>query len=268
MKVRWLMVTKERYKVGSVARALRLVDLIAAAPHNGLTLSDLTKELGVSKSTVFALLQTLMEAGYVRQTKPGPRYLPGISLVRLGDLAGGHLPFGEVAQPIMHRLSRATGLTIRASVNDGGHPVFVSRVDAPGNIRFLTLLGARELPHVSSAGKAMLAQMSDADIAQVIEQTGLPKRTKNTRTELSQLMNDIRRIRATGYAIDDEEDDVGVFCVGAAFFDHSGRCVGAISATGIKRELSQRAVEQLGRQVVDAAAEITHALGGKIRKQA
>ena len=132
----------------------------------------------------------------------------------------------------------------------------------------MTLLGARELPHVSSAGKAMLAQMSDADIAQVIEQTGLPKRTKNTRTELSQLMNDIRRIRAIGFAIDDEEDCEGIFCIGSAFFDHNGRCAGAISATGIKRELSQRAVEQLGRQVVDAAAEITYALGGKIRKQA
>ena len=187
---------------------------------------------------------------------------------RLGDLAGGHLPVGEIAQPIMHRLSRATGLTIRTSINDGGHPVFVSRVDAPGNIRFLTLLGARELPHVSSAGKAMLAQMSDGEIAQVIEQTGLPRRTKNTRTELSQLMADIRKIRVAGYAIDDEEDCEGIYCVGAAFFDHNGRCVGAISATGIKRDLSQRAVEQLGRQVVEAAGEITYALGGKVRKQA
>ena len=262
------MATKERYKVGSVARALRLVDLIAAAPQSGLTLSDLTKELGVSKSTVFALLQTLMDAGYVRQTKPGPRYLPGISLVRLGDLAGGHLPVGEIAQPIMHRLSRSTGLTIRVSINDGGHPVFVSRVDAPGNIRFTTSLGARELPHVSSAGKAMLAQMNDSEIAQVIEQTGLPKRTKNTRTELRQLMVDIQRIRVTGFAIDDEEDCDGIYCVGAAFFDHNGRCAGAISATGIKRDLSARAVEQLGRQVATAAAEITSALGGKVRKQA
>lgn len=262
------VVTKERYKVGSVARALKLVDLIAAAPQSGLTLSDLTKELGVSKSTVFALLQTLMEAGYVRQTKPGPRYLPGISLVRLGDLAGGHLPVGELAQPIIHRLSRSTGLTIRVSINDGGHPVFVARVDAPGNIRFLTLLGSRELPHVSSAGKAMLAQMSDGEIAQVIGSTGLPRRTKNTRTQLAQLMNDIRRIRAIGYATDDEEDCEGIFCVGAAFFDHSGRCVGAVSATGIKRELSQRAIDQLGKQVIDAAHEVTIALGGKVRKQA
>jgi IclR family acetate operon transcriptional repressor len=109
--------------------------------------------------------------------------------------------------------------------------------------------------------------MSDTEISQIIEETGLPKRTEHTRTELSQLMNDIRRTRATGFAIDDEEDCEGIFCVGAAFFDQNGRCAGALSATGIKREISQRAARQLGGQVVEAAAEMTHALGGKIQKR-
>ena len=251
-----------RYTVGSVVRALRLLDVVAAGPADGLTVSELARSLGTSKSTSFALAHTLADQGYLRATEPGPRYQLGLALVRLGDVSANRLPLGALCRPVLHALMTRTGLTTRAAVNDGWQPMFVERVDAPGAIRFYTPLGVPELAHVSSAGKAILAELGDNEVAAVVSTTGLTRRTPKTITNLTELLADLASTRRRGYAVDDEEDVEGVFCVGAAFFDHTGACAGAISATGIKRDLPPRAVEDLGQAVRAAANSVTDQLRG------
>ncbi len=249
-------------RVAGVARALNLIEVITLGPVEGFSLTELSKAIGISKSSTLALLRTLVDAGYVRTRNPGPRYLPGMALVRLGDQSRATQPIDEIAQGFIHQLAQETGMTIRVAINDGGRPVFVSRVDAPGSIRFHTMLGVREAPHVSSAGKAILAQLSDDEIAAVIEETGLDARTRHSHTTMASLMRDINQIRERKYAIDDEEDVEGVFCIGAAFFDHAGNCVGAISATGIKTPARQKRIAFYGGLVVKHAEALTRELRG------
>ena len=255
-----------RYTVGSVARALRLLEAIADGPADGLTLSEISRELGTSKSTAFALVHTLADQGYLRAVDPGPHYLLGLALVRLGDVSADRLPLGPLCRPILHQLSTQTGLTTRAAVNDDSQPMFVERVDAPGAIRFHTPLGVPELAHVSSAGKAILAELPDEEVTALLGRAGMPRRTPKTITDLDELLADLAATRRRGYAVDDEEDVEGVFCVGAAFYDHAGSCAGAISATGIKRDLPPRAVEDLGQAVRAAADQVTALLRGTPRR--
>ena len=257
---------ESRYTVASVARALRLVDIVAGGPIDGLTVSEIARSLGTSKSTAYALARTLADQGYLRTTDPGPRYQLGLALVRLGDVSANRLPLGQLCRPVLHALTARTGLTTRAAVNDAFQPMFVERVDAPGAIRFYTPLGVPELAHVSSAGKAILAELTDEQVAELIAGTGLTRRTPKTITSLPELLADLAATRRRGYAVDDEEDVEGVFCVGAAFYDHTGGCAGAISATGIKRDLPPRAVEDLGQAVRSAAAQITEQLRGIPRR--
>lgn len=251
-----------RYTVGSLHRALRLIDLIAAGPSEGMTVSDLARQLGASKSATFGLARTLLDFNYLRVIEPGTRYQLGLALVRLGDISSSGLPLASICQPILHELSAKTRLTIRAAVNDSGRPMFIARVDAPGAIRFHTPLGVPELPHVSSAGKAILSTLSDRDVAGIIAETGMPQRTSKTITTLQRLLDDLAVARSRGYAIDDEEDLAGVFCIGAPFHDHTGACAGAISATGIKRERTTEAINDLGLLVRASADSITRTLGG------
>jgi len=251
-----------RYTVGSLHKALRLVDIVASGPAAGLTVSELARQLGASKSSTFALARTLLDFNYLRVIEPGTRYQLGLALVRLGDISSSGLPLAAICQPVLHDLNAKTGLTIRAAVNEGGRPLFIERVDAPGAIRFHAPLGVPELPHVSSAGKAILATMTDREVASVIAESGMPRRTPNTITTLQGLFDDLAIVRQRGFAIDDEEDFEGVFCIGSAFLDHSGACVGSISATGIKRDLPEQAVLDLGAQVRDSAEAITRMLGG------
>ena len=254
--------TASRYTVASVVRALRLLDVVAQGPSEGVTVSEAARALGTSKSTAFALARTLVDQGYLRATEPGPHYQLGLALVRLGDVSANRLPLGQLCRPVLHDLSTRTGLTTRAAVNDCGQPMFVERVDAPGAIRFYTPLGVRELAHVSSAGKAILAELDDRAVEALTETTGLTRRTRKTITTLTELLADLAATRRRGYAVDDEEDVEGVFCIGAAFFDHAGACAGAISATGIKRDLPPRAVDDLGQAVRAAADSITDQLRG------
>jgi len=257
-----------RYTVGSVVRALRLLDVVAEGPAQGLTVSEVARALGTSKSTAFALAHTLADQGYLRAADPGPRYQLGLALVRLGDVSANRLPLGQLCRPVLHALSTRTGLTTRAAANDAGQPMFVERVDAPGAIRFYTPLGVPELAHVSSAGKAILAELGDDEVAALVATTGLTRRTRKTITSLPELLADLAATRRRGYAVDDEEDVEGVFCVGAAFFDHTGACAGAISATGIKRDLPPRAVEDLGQAVRAAANSVTDQLRGTPQRAA
>lgn len=259
---------ESRYTVGSVARALRLLNVVAEGPADGLTVSELARGLGTSKSTAFALAHTLAGQGYLRTTDPGPRYQLGLALVRLGDVSANRLPLGQLCRAVLHALSARTGLTTRAAVNDGSQPMFVERVDAPGAIRFHTPLGVPELAHVSSAGKAILAALSDDEVAALVAGTGLQRRTPKTITSLNELLIDLHATRKRGYAVDDEEDVEGVFCIGAAFYDYTGACAGAISATGIKRDLAPTAVDALGQAVRAAADQVTDQLRGTPRRLA
>jgi IclR family acetate operon transcriptional repressor len=246
-----------------VARALDLIDLVASVPAEGISVSEIARELGVSKSTAYALARTLVDRAILRAVDPGPRYQPGMALIRLGDVATRSTPLGGVVQPILLDLSRDTGLTSRAAVVSNGYPVFIARIDSPGAVRFHTPLGVPELPHTSSAGKAILATLSHDEVARIATECGLPRRTRKTIATLEDLEADLAITRRRGYAIDDEEDVEGVFCIAAAFFDHAGRCAGAVSATGIKVDLPSRRVEELGAVVKDAARRLTNVFGGR-----
>jgi len=252
----------DRYTVRSVARAMRLINIIADGPPEGLTLSALSRSLGASKSTTLALARTLTTSGVLRDARPGPRYCLGTALIRLGDITRRQLPLGEICRPALAELAGQTKMTSRVAVCDDGYPVFIERVDGPGSVRFHTPLGQREVPHTSAAGKAMLATMTEQEVRAICAATGMVRRTAHTITDVDSLLANLALARANGFAVDDEEDAEGIFCVGAVFFGHDGSCAGAVSVTGIKGDLPAWRMNELGRMVQRYASKISESLGG------
>jgi IclR family transcriptional regulator, acetate operon repressor len=252
----------DRYTVRSVARAMRLINIVADGPQQGLTLSDLARALGASKSTTLALARTLTSAGVLRDSRPGPRYNLGTALIRLGDITRSQLPLGDICRPVLTELADLTKMTARVALWDDGYPVFIERVDGPGSVRFHTPLGQREVPHASAAGKAMLATMSEDQVRTICGSTGLQHRTANTITDIDSLLANLALARRNGFAVDDEEDAEGIFCAGAVFFGYDGSCAGAISVTGIKGDLPAWRVNELGRTVRRYADQVSESLGG------
>lgn len=255
-------VNQDRYKVQSVSRALDLVAIIANGPNDGLSLSELSKAIGTSKSTALALVRTLVSHGYLSDAKPGPRYCLGMNLVRLGDIASQQLPLGELSRPLLAQIAEDTKMTSRVAINDEGYPIFIERFDGPGSVRFYTPLGQREVPYASAAGKAILSTMPEDDMRRICTETGLKPRTSHTITDIDTLVDNLSLARRRGYAVDDEEDAEGIFCAAAPFFDHNDNCVGAISVTGIKGDLPAWRVDEIGRTVRIYAEKLTELLGG------
>ncbi|WP_018182847.1 IclR family transcriptional regulator [Kaistia granuli] len=256
--------TDERYRVQSLGRALDLLDKIAESGQAGARLTDLARDIGLSKPAAYAILVTLRARGVVTDVGEGMtrRYRLGLSLLRLGDLAVANTGLAEVALPVLRDLTQMIGMTSRVAMMDDGFAVVIGRVDAPGAIRFDAALGRRERPHCSGVGKVLLAAMPRNKALELVERVGHPARTPHTLSTLEALDADLDRIVARHYALDDEEDHAGIICVAAAVFGRGGQTVGAISVTTLKQLLPLESVDKIAGPLVQHADLISRALGG------
>ena len=253
-----------RYRVQSIERAFGVLEALADAGADGLAVSDLGRSVGVSKSATYSILQTMLAHGFVADSGSGMsrRYRLGMALARLGDVVVSQIGLRDVVMPILRSLTTDTGLTSRAAVLDAPYAIVIGRVDVPNSaVRFAASLGKREHLHSSAVGKAMLSTLPAADVRAIVEEAGLPGKTSRTITDVEPLLGELVLVAGRGYAVDDEEDSEGVFCVGSAIRDHTGRCIGAISVTGIKLDLPAWRVHQIGESVVEHAAQVSGQLG-------
>ncbi|WP_449278347.1 IclR family transcriptional regulator [Leucobacter sp. GX24907] len=248
-------------QVQSVARALSILNMLGDPQHSsGLGLTQIAQELGVSKSTAHALLQTLKQYGFVTRIEPGPRFLLGMSLMRLGEKARKRMPIIDAAQPVLQSLASATRTTSRLAVVDHGYPLYVSFVEQPGNIQFTAQIGKRERPHTTGVGKVILASMSDDEALAHVLKSGLDPITPHTITDPDELVAELHRIRDRGFAVDQEEESIGIKCVAAGFSDPAGHCIGAISVSGLAVHMTPERIEEVAVIVKDHAERLSASL--------
>ena len=254
----------DKYPLRSVGRALDVLQALGSGASKGMSVGEIAEAIGVSRSTAFTLLQTMVTRGFVADTRIGGArlYRLGLALVLLGDRALADMNITQIATPILQQLTDATQLTSRLAVLDDGYAVAIGRVDAPGPFRMTASLGRRELPHCSSVGKALLARLPIDRVMAILTRLGMPRRTEHTLTSQAALLADLRDVAMRGYAFDNEEDNIGVVCVGAAVYDRSGEAVAAISVTSMKLERSDEDLHELGASVCAYADRISLLLGG------
>lgn len=252
-----------KYEVKSVARALQLLELLAEHADDGLSVTEAAAAFRASKSATFAMLQTLVARGYATDLDPGPRYRLGPAVLRLSDSHIRSMTLIDLVRPAMRALAEETGWTSRLAIHENGYPVFIDRIDGQGSVRFHTPLGLREMPHRSAAGKAILAALDEDLVRLIAQETGLPRRTPNTITDVDSLLADVELVRNRGFAVDDEEDEPGVLCVGASFQGRDGSPAGAVSITGLKADMPDWRLQELGRTVRSHADEMALAIGGQ-----
>lgn len=203
------MPTDQPPGVRSLERAFELLEHLADAGGQ-LALTELAELSGLPMPTIYRLMRTLVNRGYVRQ-EPSRRYALGPRLIRLGETAERLL--GLWARPTLARLVDEVGETANMAVLEGDEAVYVSQVPSRHSMRMFTEVGRRVRPHCTGVGKALLAQLPEAVAREVIARVGMPAYTPNTITDPTVLLKELTEIRRRGYAIDDEEQEVGVCCV-------------------------------------------------------
>ncbi|MFJ2553850.1 IclR family transcriptional regulator [Microbacterium sp. NPDC087591] len=253
---------KKASRVQSVERAIDILDALIVCA-SGATVTEVAARVGGSKSAVFATLQTLCARGLVRSAGTGMdrRYWLGLRLTYLGEIALSRVTLRDLAMPHLRALTDEVDLTSRVATRVDNYVVVVGRVEGASGIRFELHMGQKEYLHSSAVGKAILATLSDQEVARTVALTPMVRRTAKTIPSVPALLVDLSKIRERGFSIDDEEDADGVVCIGAPILDRSGRAAGAISVTRLKAGLRREEIVRVGRAVADHAKRISFALG-------
>ncbi len=243
----------------SVTKAFRIVELLAAKPDGGMTLAELSLQLSMPKSTTHRYLATLVALGLTERDGTD-RFRLGTKVV---ELAGSFLANSDLRREgsaVLEDLAAKTGETVHLAVPSGGEVVYIAKVESIHALRMYSHIGARLPMHSTSLGKAILAHLPAARIDEIIL-APLTARTARTITSARELAAELERIRQQGFAIDDEENEIGVCCVGAPVFDYMAAPVAAVSISGPITRMSRERCVTLGPMVRDAALTVSRRIG-------
>jgi IclR family acetate operon transcriptional repressor len=245
-----------RRAVGSVARAIQLLDTLAAS-DSGLGVNELARRIGVNASTASRLLATLQKAGFVERVEGGP-YRLGLKLVALSDRVLAQLDVRQLARPLLTRLVTGTGETATVSLPGEGAAVTVDFVPSPASVVSMARVGRPSVPHATAVGKVMLAF---GDRAAGEERT-LTVFTDKTITDPDVLARELTGVRERGWAEAVGEREPDLAALAAPVFGRGGRLVAILGVQGPVSRLPGSARRELRQPLLDAATELGRALGG------
>ena len=250
--------------VQTIERTSLILDILGRSPQ-GLSIGELSEKTGLPKGTTHRLLTSLAYFDHVRQDSKTKNYHLGFKLVELGNLLLSHLDYRTEAHPYLVELAERTKETVHMVILDRSEVLYVDKVDAgqhAGGLRMASMLGSRIPTHCSAVGKVMLAFLPEEKVAEIVSDKGLPRRTENTITDLEELKTHLQHIREQGYALDDEENEKGIKCIGAPIWDQGGQIIAAISISvpGI-RIRTDTLLTTYKDQVVETAMKISNKLG-------
>ena len=250
--------------VQTIERTALILEILGQA-SDGMSLGGLSEKVELPKGTTHRLLASLAYFGFIRQDRVSKHYHLGFKLVELGNQLLSHIDLRKEAHPYLVELSDEVQEIVHLVVLDQDKALYIDKVDfysRRGGLQMVSRLGAKISLHCSAVGKAMLAFMDKSDAERIIQNIHFNRLTDNTITDPHELKKHLEKIRAEGYAIDNEENEKGVRCVGAPIFNETGEVVAAMSVSGPTTRMTFRKIDSiLKSRVTETAMRISRKLG-------
>ncbi|SDI18882.1 IclR family transcriptional regulator [Aliiruegeria lutimaris] len=246
--------------IQSVQRALQILDLYDEATPE-LKITEISNRLGLHKSTLHALLKTLQEQGYIDQNAENGKYRLGLKLVERGTLVVNSIDLRGRANPFLAALSRRTGKTTHLGILDGRDGVYFDKIEGRGELIAYSRIGRRLPVHCTAIGKSLLAWRPLEEVRNLLMDHSFSAETENTISGLDAFLAELGKVRAQGFALDEEELRNGVLCVAAPIFDHAGHVAAAASLSTLTLDTTRRQFDALIPEVRDCARAISEAIG-------
>jgi DNA-binding IclR family transcriptional regulator len=247
--------TEPSNSIQVIERLAQLLDAIAKHDE-AVSLKILSADTGLHPSTAFRILASLAEQGFVVRTERGT-YGLGVKLMQLGSRVSSSVDIRKVALPIMEKLRDELGETINLTVREGDEVVYIERSVAKRMIKVEQVIGSRAPLHVTAVGKLMLGDQGEAACRSYAKRSKLPAYTSNTFSKITSLLKECNRAYKLGYALDNEEAELGVGCIGTLIRDASGKVVAGLS---VSAPIERRRDEWINK-IMQAGAQFSSQLG-------
>jgi len=203
----------------------------------------------------------LEQQKYIEKNPSDGRYRLGLKLFELGRKAVSRFDLREKSRPFLERLVFETGETVHLCILDGAEVVYMDKVEPERSVRMASRIGSRTPAYCTSVGKAIMAYLSAPQVENILRVHGLKPRTQHTIHSVIEMKNELKKVREQGFAVDNEENEEGVRCVGCVVRGATGEPVAAISVSGPAFRVAANKLADLARPVKTAAIELSMELG-------
>jgi len=245
-----------RTTIQSVDRAVEI--LRCFGPGDKLGVTEIGRRVGLHKSTVFGLINTLVSNGLLEKAPESDKYQLGIELFRLGSNVQSGIR--EIGAPHVRQLMEATGETVNLVFPDGRDVIYVDKRESPHSMRICTSIGLRVPMYCTAVGKVVLAFMDAERQDALIDGLELTPRTGNTIKTREELREQLKKIRAAGFAIDNEELEYGLVCVAVPILNRTGEPVAALSVSGPKQRMTCEKIDEMYNVLSVHSRDISHVI--------
>lgn len=245
--------------IQSVQRAIAILRAFTMERPE-LRVNELSRMLGLHKSTVSRLLSTLEQGGLVEQDLETGKFRLGVGLICLAGLVVTHKDVRIAAGPYLRQLARTSRETINLAIMDNGQVVNIEQVASPHIVKDIGWVGRRSQLHCTSTGKVLLAHLPKEEIERHLAKE-LPSFTARTIVDPTLLREELGRIREQGYAVEQEELEEGLNAIAAPIYDHGGTVIAAVSVSGPSYRVSPPRFSALAEAVKQAAKQTSSELG-------
>lgn len=252
--------TEKQRVIASVQRAIDILNLFDNR-HNELGNSEIARAMRLPKSTVGGLVQTLEVNGLLEQNPSNRKYRLGFKLVEYGSILLNQIDLRQFAQPFLEALRDWCNESVNLAVWDGEYVVYVERLFGTNLLGMRSEIGKREPVHSTALGKAILSCLSEQELRDFLNKMELFSKTPRTLTSVDALEKDIHLSRERGFALDDEENELGGRCVAAPILDFSGKPVAALSISVPLQRMPAEQITVFGDKVCAVAEAISRRLG-------
>jgi IclR family transcriptional regulator, KDG regulon repressor len=248
------------YRIQVVDRATQILECFHFDAHE-LSVREISQRTGLHKSTAHRILIALQYNGLIQQNPETGNYHLGIKLFKLGQLAVMRLNLREIARPLLRVLMEETRETVHLAILDEEQVFYLEKVEGPYALRMPSRVGRHIPAYCTSLGKAMLSCLEEAEVRRMLGSHSLKAYTAHTLRTVDALITELRRTRRRGYAVDNEEIEIGLRCVGAPLRDYSGALAGAVSVAGPTARFTRDKISFFAGLAKKTAASISSQLG-------